>query len=206
RSDVVLERMREEGLISPAEEEAAKRSRLRITSSPGLADAHSGYAKEYLRQLFREQVGSDDPPDWEVHTTLLPAVQASAERALAESNNQAAVALQMRVGTGPILSLASDLGLHDMPDVPSLALGTGSATPLELTVAYAAFPNGGFAVAPRAIARILDADGSVAVENKVRKRRALSPEAAFQVVSMLREVVDAGTGTAARSLGVRGPV
>src|SRR5438105_222421 len=84
RSDVVLQRMREEGFITPAEEEAARRARLRTTSSAGLADAHSGYAKEYLRQLFREQVGEDDPPDWDVHTTFLPAVQAAAERAVDE--------------------------------------------------------------------------------------------------------------------------
>ena len=40
-------------------------------------------------------------------------------------------------------------GLRDLPDVPSLALGTGLVTPLELTAAYAVFPNGGFAVRPR---------------------------------------------------------
>ena len=37
---------------------------------------------------------------------------------------------------------ASDVGLHDMPDVPSLSLGTGLVTPLELTTAFATFPNG----------------------------------------------------------------
>src|SRR5262249_39180763 len=65
RSEVVLARMRQEGFIAPEEEAAALRARLRITTSPGLADAHSGYAKEYLRQLFRDEVGNDDPPDWE---------------------------------------------------------------------------------------------------------------------------------------------
>src|SRR5262249_61433182 len=61
RSEVVLARMRQEGFIAPEEEAAALRARLRITTSPGLADAHSGYAKEYLRQLFRDEVGNDDP-------------------------------------------------------------------------------------------------------------------------------------------------
>ena len=311
RSEVVLARMRQERFIGPDEEAAARRARLRITSSPGLADAHSGYAKEYLRQLFREQVGEDDPPDWEVQTTLMPAVQAAAERAvedglarlgrpglqaalvaldpetgnvlamvggrnftvspynravrsrrqpgsafkpfvyaaalqrglspvtvlsnlhsvtapgrqewsprnaeegtpdaetlreaLLESNNQAAVALQLRIGSGPVLSLVSDLGLRDMPNVPSLALGTGVVTPLELTAAYAAFPNGGYAVTPRAVLRILDADGSKVVDNSVQKRRVMDPEVAFQTVTMLRDVIDMGTGSAARSMGVRGP-
>ena len=70
--------------------------------------------------------------------------------ALLESNNRAAALLQQRIGSKPVLRLASDVGLHDLPDVPSLSLGTGVVTPLELTAAYAAFPNGGFAVRPRA--------------------------------------------------------
>ena len=49
--------------------------------------------------------------------------------ALLESNNRAASALQQRVGSRPVLRLASHVGLHDMPDVPSLSLGTGLVTP-----------------------------------------------------------------------------
>ena len=48
--------------------------------------------------------------------------------ALLESNNRAASALQQRVGSRPILRLASHVGLRDMPDVPSLSLGTGLVT------------------------------------------------------------------------------
>ena len=87
--------------------------------------------------------------------------------ALLESNNRAATALQQRVGSRPVLRLASHVGLHDLPDVPSLSLGTGLVTPLDLTAAYAAFPNGGLAVAPRAILRVVDADGDVALDNPV---------------------------------------
>jgi len=311
RSKVVLARMREEGFISPAAEQGANAARVRMTSAPHLADAHSGYAKEYLRQVFREDVGDDDPPDWDVQTTFLPAVQLAAERAveeglgrlgkrglqaalvaldpetgdilamvggrnfnaspfnravrsrrqpgsafkpfvyaaaldhglspvtvlddlhsvsapgqqewsprnaeegapdaatlrqaLLESNNQAAVALQLRIGSGAVLSLASDLGLRDQPNVPSLALGSGLVTPMELTAAYAAFPNGGFAVTPRAIVRVLDASEGVVVENAVRRKRALPEAVAFQTTSMLRDVIDLGTASSARSLGVRGP-
>src|SRR4029077_15076380 len=70
--------------ISPAAEQGANAARVRMTSAPHLVDAHSGYAKEYLRQAFREEVGDDDPPDWDVHTTFLPAVQLAAERAVEE--------------------------------------------------------------------------------------------------------------------------
>jgi penicillin-binding protein 1A len=104
-----------------------------------------------------------------------------------------------------VLSLASDLGLRDQPNVPSLALGSGLVTPMELTAAYAAFPNGGFAVTPRAIVRVLDASEGVVVESAVRRKRVLPEAVAFQTTSMLRDVIDLGTASSARSLGVRGP-
>ena len=125
--------------------------------------------------------------------------------ALLESNNRAASALQQRVGSRPILRLASHVGLRDMPDVPSLSLGTGPRDP-ELTTAFAAFPNGGLAVAPRAIVRVLDADGGVALDHPVASERVLSVQTAFQMVSMLGDVVDRGTGAVVRRGGVSFPV
>jgi 1A family penicillin-binding protein len=125
--------------------------------------------------------------------------------ALFTSNNQAAVALQQRIGSGRVLGIARGLGLRDLPDVPSLALGTGLVTPLDLTAAFAAFPNGGYAVEPRAITDAVDADGEVAFRTAPVVRRVLSDAVAFQTVSMLRDVIDRGTGSGARSLGVRVP-
>ena len=61
--------------------------------------------------------------------------------ALIESDNRAATALQQRIGSRPVLRLASDVGLHNLPDVPSLSLGTGLVTPLDLTAAFAEFPE-----------------------------------------------------------------
>jgi membrane carboxypeptidase/penicillin-binding protein len=90
-----------------------------------------------------------------------------------------------------------------MPDVPSLALGVGEVTPLQLTAAYAVFPNGGFSVMPRSIRQVLDSDGYATVNNPVQRKPILSEAAAYQMVSMLADVVDVGTGAAARSLGVR---
>ena len=125
--------------------------------------------------------------------------------ALYESNNQAAVRLQTQVGSRPVLSLAKSLGLPDLPDVPSLALGVGEVTPLALTAAYAAFPNGGFAVTPRPIVTVLDPDGYAVFRRDVNRRQVMSDATAFQMVSMLEDVLDTGTGEAARSLGVRFP-
>ncbi len=137
---------------------------------------------------------SDDAPD---ALTL--------RAALIESNNRAATLLQQRVGTRRVLGVADRAGLHDLPDVPSLALGTGLVTPLSLTTAFSVFPNGGFAVRPRDITRVRDADGSIALQQEVQRERAISPEVSFQMVSMLQDVVDRGTGAPARRLGVRFP-
>jgi membrane carboxypeptidase/penicillin-binding protein len=126
-------------------------------------------------------------------------------QALYQSNNAAAVALQLKIGSGAVLSLARDLGLQGLPDVPSLALGTGLVTPLDLTAAYAAFPNGGKAVRPRSIVRVIDADGQTAFSDDGETRPALRPEVAYQLVSMLRDVIDQGTGSAARAQGVTFP-
>ena len=123
--------------------------------------------------------------------------------AVIESNNRAATALQQRMGSRPVLRLASDVGMRDLPDVPSLSLGSGVVSPLELTMAFAAFPNGGYAVRPRAITQVIDGDGLAAFSQDVQRERVISEQSAFQMVSMLQDVLDRGTGSAARSWGVR---
>jgi len=72
RSHVVLGLMREQGLITPAQEEAARRARPRVQPFRQPNDARAGWAKEFLRQQFRSEFGGDNPPDWQVHTGFLP--------------------------------------------------------------------------------------------------------------------------------------
>jgi 1A family penicillin-binding protein len=125
--------------------------------------------------------------------------------AFIESNNRAAVGVQQFMGSRPVLTLASALGLKDLPDVPSLSLGTGLVSPIHLTAAYAAFPNGGFAVGPHAIRKVTDAHGSSAWEADLERPRVMSQETAFQMVTLLQDVVNRGTATAARSRGISFP-
>jgi 1A family penicillin-binding protein len=126
--------------------------------------------------------------------------------ALVESNNRAAVRMQQTIGARPVIGLADRAGLDDMPDVPSLALGTGLVSPLQLTAAYAVFANGGHAIEPRALAHVIDRNGSVVLNTQPERDRVLSEDAAFQMLSILTDVVDRGTGSAARSYGVTFPV
>jgi penicillin-binding protein 1A len=147
------------------------------------------------------------PDEWAPRNAKDEVTEALTLRAaLIESNNRAAALLQQRIGSRPVLRLASDVGLRDLPDVPSLSLGTGLVTPLDLTAAFAAFPNGGSAVRARALTRVIDADGSVAFDNPARQDRVVPPEVAYQMVSMLQDVVDRGTASPARSVyGIRFP-
>ena len=137
----------------------------------------------------------DDAPD-----------ELSLRAALIESNNRAATVLQQQVGSGRVLRIASSAGLDDLPDVPSLALGSGLVTPLAITAAFAVFPNGGMRVQPRDITRVRDAGGSTAYETRIRGDRVISPEVAYQMVSMLTDAVDRGTGSPARQAGIRFPI
>jgi penicillin-binding protein 1A len=124
-------------------------------------------------------------------------------QALVESNNRAAVALQQRIGTGAVLAIARQTGIGHLPDVPSLALGTGLVTPLELTRAFAMFANGGFDVAPRGIVSVFDADGDAVLSSLPQRHAVISPQVAFQMISILADVVDRGTGATVRTAGVR---
>jgi 1A family penicillin-binding protein len=312
RSFVVLQRMREEGMISEAQEAAAREERIRVAPRTPEATARHGYAKDWLRQQFRTLFGDDNPAGWTVQTTFVPELQDAAEAAvrdglrrlgirdlqaalvaldprtggvlamvggssfvetpfnravhsrrqpgsafkpfvyavalergfspasvvsglttvavragqdvwiprdqrggedamtlrdaLLESRNAAAVTLQQQVGSAPVLRLASSVGLHDQPDVPSLALGSGLVTPLDLTAAYTAFPSLGLVVEPRAIVAVRDGRGAILHETLPQQRRVMTEPVAFQMVSMLQDVVERGTGASARALGVRGPV
>src|SRR5688572_12085145 len=80
RSHVVLARMREEGFITAQAEQQARATPPRILSDPGLNRGASGYAQDYLRQQFKTEFEDDNPPDWKVRTTFVPALQRSEER------------------------------------------------------------------------------------------------------------------------------
>ena len=72
RSSLVLARMVAAGDITPAQAAAARAARLTIRPYPSPLVSRHGYAKEFLKQQFRDRFGGDQPPDWEVHTTLHP--------------------------------------------------------------------------------------------------------------------------------------
>ena len=91
----------------------------------------------------------------------------------------------------------------------TMALGTGSVTPLQLAGAYAVFANDGYQVTPYLIQKVVDARGNVISETKPvaadpKILRIIDQRNAFIMDSMLREVVRSGTGvSASQKLGRR---
>jgi len=122
--------------------------------------------------------------------------------ALVESLNVVTVELLDRVGTGRVISLSRKLGMPGpLPNDLSLALGSGSVSPLEITGAYCAFANGGNFVEPYYIESVANLDGKVLESNTPAPVRVLSSAAAYQVTSILEDVITRGTGAGASWLG-----
>ncbi len=120
------------------------------------------------------------------------------EDALAGSLNTAAVRLLLRSG-GPeaVAEVAHRLGVAErLPLTPSLALGTGEVSLLEMCGAYASLLNGGLAVTPQAIEQVR-ADGKPLPIPRPALHQVINPDHAGEMVQMMEAVVSRGTGRAA---------
>jgi len=125
--------------------------------------------------------------------------------ALRLSSNRAAVRMLQTVGIPAAVDYAARFGLGSLPQVPSLALGSGEVTLLSLTSAYGAFANKGVLATPSLIRRVTTAEGKLLYEAMPQQKPAVSPTTAFLMTSMLQDVVNAGTAAQARQIGFRLP-
>ncbi len=121
--------------------------------------------------------------------------------ALRTSSNRAAVRMLQQVGIARTVAEAKQMGVGDVPSVPSLALGSGEVTLQSMTAAYAAFANHGLVPKPMVVRRVEDLNGAVMYEAHEESTRAISDASAFLMSTMLADVINAGTGARARSLG-----
>ncbi|MEW6602682.1 MAG: PBP1A family penicillin-binding protein, partial [Nitrospirota bacterium] len=122
--------------------------------------------------------------------------------ALAYSRNIVTIKLLEKVGVKDVIKFAGDLGIPGpLPYNLSLALGSLSVTPLELTSAFSVFAQGGMKMKPVAVKYIVDAGGNVLENNRTEGSRVISPQTAFLATSMLEDVVKYGTGKRAKALG-----
>jgi penicillin-binding protein 1A len=134
-------------------------------------------------------------------------------QALAKSRNLVSVRLLEHVGVQRARDWASRFSLDPtrQPDNLTLALGTGSVTPMQMAQAYATFANGGWRVNPVVIERITDAAGKLVFEAPpapalTDANRVLPERNAFVTASLLNEVTRSGTAAKAQALLKRSDV
>ena len=120
---------------------------------------------------------------------------------LRTSSNRAAVRLLQEVGIARTVQYAKNLGVGDVPSVPSLALGSGEVTLQSMTAAYGAFANRGLVPQPLLIRRVEDSEGRLLYESQDFASPAISETTAFLMSTMMADVINAGTGAKARQLG-----
>ncbi|MGW0703267.1 transglycosylase domain-containing protein [Streptomyces sp. NPDC002867] len=125
-------------------------------------------------------------------------------RATDESVN--AVYAQMAVDVGParVRRTAVALGLPantpDLTAAPSIALGTATASVLDMAQAYATLANHGRHSTYTLVEKVTKNGTEIDLPAQ-RMRRVVSREAADTTTAILRSVVDGGTGTAAGAAG-----
>ena len=124
------------------------------------------------------------------------------EGALEGSVNTVSVKILHDVGIGNTIDLAHEMGISsNIPEVPSIALGTPSISLIEMVTAYSSFVNGGYAISPYMIERIEDREGNILYQHKEAKReRILSEKTSRMMVHLLEGVVDNGTGRSIRTV------
>lgn len=119
--------------------------------------------------------------------------------ALTRSINIIAVKILINVGFEPTIQLAHNMGIKSaLKPTYSLALGSNEVNLLELTSAYGSFATQGLYTEPHGIRRILNRQGKVIWSANFPSKRSLDPGSAAIMTWMLRNVVEAGTGGAAR--------
>ncbi len=122
----------------------------------------------------------------------------SVATALAQSVNLVAVRVIIKTGPQAVIEQAHRMGIDErgkrLQPYPSLALGSGEVTPLEMSNAYCAFANGGFRVDAYGVDCITDSRGNPIFNHQVRSRRVMSPRTYTNMNSMLQGVVANGTG------------
>jgi penicillin-binding protein 1A len=124
------------------------------------------------------------------------------KRGLAHSVNSIAAQLVERTGPAAIIDVARRCGIRSpLSPVPSLALGTSGVSPLEMAAGFATFAAGGITHEPFFIRRVEDFQGRILEERLMAGRRTLDPSIAFQLLDMMRAVLDEGTARVVRQMG-----
>nr|WP_309561070.1 transglycosylase domain-containing protein [Christiangramia sp. SM2212] len=130
-----------------------------------------------------------------------PNMNYNLKTALSRSMNTIAVKVLMETGIGNVINQARRMGIEsDLPQVPSIALGTASLNLEELTSAYTSFVNNGHYSKPYYITKIEDGNGNKLAEFKpqISATKAFSENTRKIMLNMMQATVNEGTATRLR--------
>ena len=118
------------------------------------------------------------------------------KNALANSINTITARLIDRVGPRPVIDLVEKMGVDasDIPEAPSIALGTADVSLFEMVGAYSTFANEGVYVKPVLVQRIEDKNGTILYQYVPETRDVISKESAYVTISLMQGVTESGSG------------
>ena len=120
-------------------------------------------------------------------------------RALALSVNYVTAWIMKQYGPHAVVNLVKRLGVtSQIPEVPSICLGTADISVFEMVAANSTFANKGTYIQPTFITRIEDKNGKVLEEFIPNSNEVFSEEKAYTMIQLMRGVVQEGTGSRLR--------
>jgi penicillin-binding protein 1B len=129
----------------------------------------------------------------------------TAADALAHSLNIATIALAQQVGYENVATLAHSAGIVNARPTPSMAIGTYSATPIDMAGAYTTFANNGVHLKPWVLASVRNAQGDIVADFAPEAKQVLDPRVAYLTQSLLEGVINRGTAAGVRTKGFTAP-
>jgi len=128
------------------------------------------------------------------------------KQALIHSVNSIAAQVVVDVGPAAVVDVAQACGVKSpLKSVYSVALGTSDVSVMDMAAGFSTLADLGIYHKPFLFWRVEDARGRVIFEHIVKDRRVLDAATAFQVVDMMKGVVDFGSGRGVRRLGFKRP-
>ena len=123
--------------------------------------------------------------------------------ALVHSRNLATINLVTEIGVQRIFEKLKPLNIPHIPQDMSIALGNLGLSPVKMAQIYSAFANGGHMIEPKLISKVMARNGTVIYESKTQEITDFTtPEQAYLMTNILRDIVLRGTGRNAQVPGV----
>jgi len=129
----------------------------------------------------------------------------TAATAIEHSLNIATIALAQKVGYENVATLAHSAGIPNTRATPSMAIGTYSATAIDMAGAYTIFANNGVHLKPWILASARNANGDIVADFAPEARQVIDPRVAYLTQSLMEGVMARGTASTVRAHGFTAP-